>query len=1742
MRKHYPGARLGVIACLLLGLLAAALAADPASSSGGEQYLLRGYRDVRHTVEQRGVLPRQVVLHRFSFDDPEHAGWFASKIYSDLELTQGNTVKPLATPAGPVDAIDLAGQGLIVPLLASGSRDLVVLVGSDAETVAAQVPALVRASPLRRAQLTHPLYLDKWDRYCLGVWQAVGDFAYDSERKDLDSFYQWLGEIGLNPQMNMGTETYDLVSNDNVFTWLRAYFAKYHVKYQRVEWLLNQPDLYNRNPFLAKTINPHVASRWNYYGEVREGVNPLRDAQNASFLTALRRLADDPNQMAILDPDGEIGPFDVSYWGVSGPVAQREFVRFLREVRKLSLDDVSRRYYGKPGALKSWEEVTLADWRTFYGWTDGAVDLAGEWRFLRDDQLQGYAQGWSLPGFNDSDWIRLYYPGDALVYSLTTPDRPLWMRKTVTVDPGAWQGRVYLSLAPLSNASVQVFLNGRPLGSLDPRFHTALTWGQFDITDELAKSHTLTVVLRFASGDAPNGPIFLTPKKLEEFPTSDPLLNARRWDQMEFVDWDTAQGVASSLRAVRSVDPDRPIKVHAYGGSPWGWQTVAAYGGYSHHTGSGSGWTYTEPKQLGASRNLQDSSEPGGPMPTLRDLKGLFGNLIFMGKNAHDYFISLQSITRDPQMRAYFLSKLPAIKVMGRAHVVVSPIAVVNAYLNARYFGEFSRWEIWRYGLNPVRGGELIPYLDEVRIREGNLGRFRVIIDPGSAECWDEQMTAAFRAYVENGGVLLLNNLSGANTFLARGEGAGPGPTLAGVRLAGVPPTSNTLTFTQADPSFGGITGEVKIEGRYGVPSRTLAPQPGTEVLATWPDGSPAFTRRALGKGVVYYCGGSQYPGDLFKGLAAAYGPAVYAHVEGGADLLRTLQSNNGCEDLLMVRGLGDKPATVQWTFDYPPPGLYDPVTGQAVDAKIEGNVATFTVTIPDWDFAWFAARRPRAADDFSHWFIRQTEIWSGFTANAKAPEVPLFRHLDLNHDWKLAQTDSWESAQALLALDDTAAKLVPTELVLWNTPGMNFKTGPNVAGLYRRDFTLPAFWERDSLFTLAVRGQIHDCPIHGFLGKSALYLNGKVIWEGDRLDSARIDVTALVTPGRNRLEIVHQGNGIMPSIMLERSPKPDNVIDLAGPWRAVTGPHQEAEVTLPATIQAAFVYRDVTVPAAAGSQEVWLRVDGPCPFVIINGHLRYWDMWGVTYYAAPTVYEVDITPDVRFGRPNRIVLGTGGMFHGWAVAELAYKRVELACYRPGRWSADGQGTRQALTAKELASVARDLSVIQSYPLIHPAVEKPVPALVPAGTEGTPPTLPPVLVDFDLHPAEGIVADRGPNHVPVTIKGNVEPISEAGGRITGVYLHGESATPGTILLPPAGLRRRMEGKSVTFRVWLKPMAINRSGGVLADWVDYNLNWRVDDTRTVFSLSDPPSRRLIAESVIRQRTWQCLTLVLDGVSVTLYADGLPVGMQSWNKPLAGIEAPFCIGSTQGVRDFLNAKLGAFTIYEGALSGEEVARLYLQERARYARDLTSAWPEDDLFRLAAGDQGPYDAAEIPAQIQAGPGVQVKRDDGAPYLSFSGEKSYLLVRDHPRARDFADPFSLIWDLRRAEGSSGMIFRRHHILCLSLEKDGTLVFDANIGRNNRVSFPAAVPAGHWVRLMLTYDRQTVRLFRDGQLLAERPYPGSIVASDYPIVIFSDNTHPRFPDWGNVQADLREFRVIPWVLPAMPAPAAGAP
>ena len=130
---------------------------------------------------------------------------------------------------------------------------------------------------------------------------------------------------------------------------------------------------------------------------------------------------------------------------------------------------------------------------------------------------------------------------------------------------------------------------------------------------------------------------------------------------------------------------------------------------------------------------------------------------------------------------------------------------------------------------------------------------------------------------------------------------------------------------------------------------------------------------------------------------------------------------------------------------------------------------------------------------------------------DAKAPEAQPYRHLDLNHDWRLAHAATWAAAESLLPLDDAAAG---PQAGHDDPLGRGREGGRPLRPFIARTSSLPPRWETQSTLQLAVRGDIHDSQMHGFAGRNAIYLNGQPLWSGDRIDTRWFDVTAASEAG----------------------------------------------------------------------------------------------------------------------------------------------------------------------------------------------------------------------------------------------------------------------------------------------------------------------------------------------------------------------------------------------------------------------------------------------------------------------------------------------------------------------------------------------------------------------------------------------------------------------------------------------------
>ena len=111
------------------------------------------------------------------------------------------------------------------------------------------------------------------------------------------------------------------------------------------------------------------------------------------------------------------------------------------------------------------------------------------------------------------------------------------------------------------------------------------------------------------------------------------------------------------------------------------------------------------------------------------------------------------------------------------------------------------------------------------------------------------------------------------------------------------------------------------------------------------------------------------------------------------------------------------------------------------------------------------------------------------------------------------------------------------------------------------------------------------------------------------------------------------------------------------------------------------------------------------------------------------------------------------------------------------------------------------------------------------------------------------------------------------------------------------------------------------------------------------LPSVPVRRQIVNTVIAPRRWQCLTLSVRGGNPISTSTASPSAGRHGTGLSQGSDAPVYIGSLGGKRNFLNAKLAAFSIYGEALSADAVRGSYRAERGTYRAKPDAYFPEND-----------------------------------------------------------------------------------------------------------------------------------------------------------------------------------------------------
>ncbi len=1257
---------------LALGLGWSATAADQQFP----ERKLRGFGPVRAEFSEPDSGNDSVlVIHAAT---PEAAALWQAKYQSDLTRTVGQVAeRKLKGPQGEFTAYALPGGGLYAAVR-DGAKLTIAYGRNDSELLSTLIRA--QATPTAansRSDATVPMYLNGFDQYAFRFYYRPGEVPPDKVRQpetyDPQQEFDFAAKLG-NLGFIFWTEIHNAdfaagMFNDNYWNW--AYRL---ARQRKLPIVLNTS--FTGNPAIANNFRAdNVVSMPGYAGSFHAVGEPFfgglgtiswasedaRKAELQQIQKLLKQYGQVDEVIDILEPHGELNHGDYTVFLEYGPLVDRSFREFLKE-RYGTLDAVSQRYFGRPGALKSWEQLRLPTIADFNGWGRRLLDLAGEWRIgylkLKGNRTAGFSgvnADWKLdaepapaefyqPGTDDSKWpVIRQMPGSD--QTLLLPKQPAVLRRHFTLKQKP-RGRVWLYLWDLNQGTgdtVEVHLNGKKIAT-DTIKHNVPHWGAYEVTDALKAGDNL-LALRLPKG-AICYQVYLSSAEPRAYPYLTPAQNALWVDFSDWQGWSRSRAVQLGVAAIREVEPNKPIVSMSPDHYTNQLREIARkYGMHFHNTGYMSAIFAEYLPMLMRGADLPFTLEPGGPASNLMEFKKFTGLYLVSGLNAVHYFIHVGNIYWNTPIREYFEQILPALRLLGRQHQEKSDIAVlfdsdINALLGYPWLADGnvaypSGYWVWRFNETLLRDfptDGLVP----ADFTNGLADKYKVVIDANNTVMRPETVKG-IEQWVRNGGIFVAMTQTGRH--LPERADSWPAQAFTGF-------VADSLTRYDANNNpetredFGPVKGQKIFDpAKYrewmpgdGAKLKSVAPD--TEALFRWRDGSVAVGLRRLGKGYVVTFGvrtptyealTRQLLVDLLNWAKArplelvAERPLVPKHYV----------SNNGLYDVWVLWNEdGNRSAPYRFTFR-------DGKERQLIDL-FTGKPGAVSGELPPWEFKVMLSPRETPALAARDWFQVQYNFWQG----AEKPEVTVNdRKFDFTGN-TLPLSGPWEVRE--LAADAPVDRILQ-EKTGWTERELGpWLLGSEVKGdrfLVRKTFTVPKAWKN---------GVIHLWCTSNYLGGAVdgqykVYLDGKEIAAPGpnngvahlKLDLKAGDTATLALDIRNRHV---RFRGLRGNLYLAYIPNPDRELDLAGEWEVFQGINtpEGKKQKLPGQVVGNVMRRTVKLPAFKPGERVYLYVESDSDILaaLINGHYvrRH-------HHRIGEITWLDITPWLKPNAENDLAL-----------------------------------------------------------------------------------------------------------------------------------------------------------------------------------------------------------------------------------------------------------------------------------------------------------------------------------------------------------------------------------------------------------------------------------------------------------------------------------------------------------------------
>ena len=1238
---------------LLLCLLGLVLTQAPARATD-----LRGFGAVQATA-----LPAGAGM-KFACDSPAHAVLLIHKLAHDM--AESATVTPHWAN------VQIAGQAVPVLVRPGLGAYLVLASGSDAYCFTAPLTAgqgedgLATAFPaagslLPGAQLydsayKYPFYLDKWADKGIGTWYTPYD-PFDDDPKGMkdvvNPHFQYLSKNGLTVHIGDGGRAETM-----------HYVRKYDQPYHFARWLQWDNDIARLDPFGLTVPSGLWTTSSDYYGDVSNGDAKLHQYRNWDFQNVMGQYVNDPNLVDWDEPHGEMSVGGAQFNGDFAESNRLRFVRWLRAERGYTLASLGQAWHHDAGFFAAWSQVPIPWDYSLFGADRDSVFADPTWRLHSAELQPGLSAGYTRSKFDDRRWFSLKLPGGEVGALMKYVYKPFWYRGTVTVSPAylaTHKGPLYLIVAALTEAGGpkapnHVWFNGVDLGALTGPGG----WGISGTKEVTGIVHAGVNHISYKpTRSSMAGTFFLSTHPMEKYPHTDSGLNARTVDWQEYVVAMAMEQDRDTIQTIRGTDPNRAIKSMATGDKSAYFPMLADYGAFGHNTGD-EAFFFPWDKRLGYTYGMRASAESSGSMLDPNGYKRWFGWFILSGLNAFDNFIDVESMMYSPATPLW-QANFPYLHVANRYNLKKPEIGLVWSGFNGRLSpGESSAnpfvFDLGRGDIESL--GYSYAYLDEPSLHRHLGDGYKVLWDEGT-NVMTPQTVEDVRHYVEQGGTFVALQETGRHTMTEKD--AWPIESLTGFHVKEVRPMGGFLSILPDQPIFTKLAGQnFENEGKsidysgYNFADKCLALEaaaPGTQALARYRDGTIAIGMRTLGKGRVIVLGspfwrdsydkaGMWWPGDGQNAFLQDLLTGLGLPPDVPADTQKVWRdryvANNGTEEYLLLFNPGDKDPqtfTTDWNTSSPIAQIFDPKTGQTVEAKVDGSTAHLAQTLQPLETRILAVQSQRPpADTVSDWYASLALDWKkslpGHTVTYPKG-LPVYYAPCVPGGGKIVESASVTPAR-LTAL--TAGADSETD---WN-PALSdvrpqyaeLPTTPSQSVLYRWQVTPPASWRPGDKYYL----RLGD-------GARSVYFNGQPL--GDRDENGR-DVTSLLRlSGPNSLVVTANADGYSGGASLWRQPHTASTLSLAGPWQVwVDEDHGTVATPLPGSFNGMLATRTAVVPASWSKSHVFLRVkwDGQAQpgYLAVNDKVMFFDTDRPGY--------MDVTPWVKFGRPNTFLIQSRSM------------------------------------------------------------------------------------------------------------------------------------------------------------------------------------------------------------------------------------------------------------------------------------------------------------------------------------------------------------------------------------------------------------------------------------------------------------------------------------------------------------------